>query len=222
MANEPIQRDPSTLSSDLNATITTLDAALIQASRSVAALRGTIAQIDELAEKVRGMEAAITLARQSLNVPLGPSTGTSPPTALRPVPAPEPLVEPFEPQEPPSDAISGGPETATSTSEGGEQEDTEQESQPSGGASSCLRLDVRSKIGSLDLKTVDGSVNENPAVVDVALLDYDGRQATLKLWVNEAADADGVREALLSSLRRRLGDDEDAEITIELEQGSAA
>jgi hypothetical protein len=85
------------------------------------------------------------------------------------------------------------------------------------GVSHCLRLGVASKAGSLDLKAVDGSVNENPAVVDVALLDYDGRKATLKLWINGQADPIGVRDALLGSLRRRLGDERDAEVLIEFE-----
>ena len=76
---------------------------------------------------------------------------------------------------------------------------------------------VTSKGGSLDLKAVDSSVNENPAVVDVALLDYDGRQATLKLWINQSADPVGVRDALLGSLRRRLGDEGNAEVEIEFE-----
>ncbi|MCH8994745.1 MAG: hypothetical protein IH959_07225 [Chloroflexi bacterium] len=88
--------------------------------------------------------------------------------------------------------------------------------------SHCLRLTVKSNSGSLDLKAVDGSVNENPAVVDVALLDYDGRKATLKLWVNESADPIGVRDALLGSLRRRLGDEQAAEVRIDFEESAAA
>ena len=85
----------------------------------------------------------------------------------------------------------------------------------------CLRLGVSSKTGSLDLKAVDGSVNENPSVVDVALLDYDGRHATLKLWISGTADPYSVRDSLTASLRRRLGDEQDAEVRIDFE-GSAA
>ena len=96
------------------------------------------------------------------------------------------------------------------------------EADSSPAVSHCLRLGVSSKTGSLDLTAVDGSVSENPAVVDVALLDYDGRQATLKLWINNDANPHGVREALLASLRRRLGDEQDADVRIDFEEGSAA
>lgn len=102
-------------------------------------------------------------------------------------------------------------------------EPAEQERAPAAQAGSrALRLRVGSKSGSLDLKAVDAAVNENPGVVDVALLDYDGRAATLKLWLSETEDPNALREALLESLRRRLGDEETAEISIELEDQSAA
>ncbi len=85
-----------------------------------------------------------------------------------------------------------------------------------------LRISVGSKTGSLDLKAVDGALNENPAVVDVALLDYDGRHATLKLWISGAADPQGVQEKLLASLRRRLGDEQDVEVRVDFEEAAAA
>lgn len=85
-----------------------------------------------------------------------------------------------------------------------------------------LRISVGSKAGSLDLKAVDGAVNENPAVVDVALLDYDGRHATLKLWISGAADPQAVQELLLASLRRRLGDEQDVEVRVDFEEAAAA
>ena len=93
--------------------------------------------------------------------------------------------------------------------------------EPATNATRCLRLKVNKKSGSLDLKDVDRAVNENSAVMDVALLDYDGRQATLKLWVNERADPSGVREALLTSLRAHLGEEE-TELAIDFEEDSAA
>ena len=85
-----------------------------------------------------------------------------------------------------------------------------------------LRMGVSSKAGSLDLRAVDGAVNENPAVVDVALLDYDGRNATLKLWINGAADPQAVRESLITSLRGRLGDEQEADVRIEFDEVAAA
>ena len=93
--------------------------------------------------------------------------------------------------------------------------------EPATDTTRCLRLKVNKKSGSLDLKDVDRAVNENSAVMDVALLDYDGRQATLKVWINERADPNGVREALLTSLRAHLGE-EDTELAIDFEEDSAA
>ena len=87
---------------------------------------------------------------------------------------------------------------------------------PGSPASDSLQLSITATSGSLDLKAVDRSINESPAVVDVTLLDYDGRNATLKVWITETADPVGVREALLESLLRNFGDGQDTEISIDL------
>jgi hypothetical protein len=61
----------------------------------------------------------------------------------------------------------------------------------------CFRLEFESKPGPLDLRTVDDAVSEHSAVRDVALLDYDGRKATLKVWIDpKAATPDDVRNSL--------------------------
>jgi hypothetical protein len=86
----------------------------------------------------------------------------------------------------------------------------------------CLRLRVGSKVGSLDLKAVDNAVNEQAAVRDVALIDYDGRQATLRVWVTGRENPESVRQALYQSLRSRLGDEDVADIDIEFEERAAA
>jgi hypothetical protein len=205
MAEEVKNPEASSLTRELDGALAALDSALAEAGRAVAAIRSSIPQIDALAEVVREMEATITRARQNPSMPSGaaPQATTSPP--LRPVPAQEASSEPSE-----REAKTGEPTAIPS------------EPEPSRPDSRCLRLDVSSKAGSLDLKTVDESVNENSAVVDVALLDYDGRQATLKLWIDASADPKGVREALLESLQRRLGDDRDAEVRIAFEEESAA
>ena len=90
------------------------------------------------------------------------------------------------------------------------------EAAPGSPASDSLQLSITATSGSLDLKAVDRSINESPAVVDVTLLDYDGRNATLKVWITETADPAGVREALLESLLRNFGDGQDTEISIDL------
>jgi hypothetical protein len=86
----------------------------------------------------------------------------------------------------------------------------------------CLRLRVGSKVGSLDLKAVDNAVNEQAAVSDVALIDYDGRQATLRVWVTGTESRESVQTALYQSLRSRLGDEDVADVDIEFEEQAAA
>ena len=62
-----------------------------------------------------------------------------------------------------------------------------------------FRLEFESSPGPLDLRAVDDAVSEHPAVRDVALLDYDGRKATLKVWIVATASPADVREALTNS-----------------------
>jgi hypothetical protein len=194
--------------------------ALTVASNAATQVRGQASQLETLAEIVSDLEATIMRARGGL----APSSAQGAAPALRAVP-PATYDSPaaIEPED-----VSGQNEPATeyneapSQAEAPEIQETSIGEEPSGGSlSHCLLLGVTSKNGSLDLKAVDGSVNENPAVVDVALLDYDGRQATLKLWINNQADPQSVREALLASLQRRLGEDDDAEVQIEFEDSAA-
>ena len=219
MTDDTMNYDVPKLAAQLDGALASLESALAQAGQSVTIIRTNIAQISTLAKAVREMEAAITLARQNLSLPLAARQATDTPP-LRAVPQPEPVAETIAPEpvaetteqpEPVAEATAPEPVAGTTAPE------------PAAGeaASHCLRLSVQSKSGSLDLKAVDRSVNENPAVVDVALLDYDGRKATLKLWVNESADPIGVREALLGSLRRHLGDEQATELSIDFEQTAA-
>ena len=215
------------LVSTLDNALEQLETSLTDAGRSLSVVRSNVAQLASLVEVVREMEDMMNKAR--LNLGMEVSSVISQP-ALRPVPQPEPLFPPEPALESFPEPIAAQPpfEEAPAPELGPEPIETEPESEqavPASVAQSatgeltshCLRLGVASKAGSLDLKAVDGSVNENPAVVDVALIDYDGRKATLKLWINGAADPLGVRDALLGSLRRRLGDESDAEVQIEFE-----
>ena len=246
MPDEAINHDVANLASELDAALVNLDVALTQAGSSVSVIRANISQIATLAEAMCDMEAAITLARQNLSLPLAGTRQPADSPPLRAVPAPtepQPAPQAVEPQptpqaaEPePEQAALGNelrsrllqPEPVPQAAEPQpapqvvEPEPALQATEPEEAVSHCLRLAVNSKSGSLDLKAVDASVNENPAVVDVALLDYDGRKATLKLWVNESADPIGVRDALLGSLRRRLSDEQAAEVRIDFEESAAA
>jgi hypothetical protein len=59
-----------------------------------------------------------------------------------------------------------------------------------------FRLEFESSPGPLNLRAVDDAVSDHPSVRDVALLDYDGRRATLKVWIAAGASPASVQEAL--------------------------
>ncbi|HEY7499480.1 MAG TPA: hypothetical protein VH740_13265, partial [Vicinamibacterales bacterium] len=59
-----------------------------------------------------------------------------------------------------------------------------------------FRLEFESRPGPLDLRAVDDAVSQHPAVRDVALLDYDGRRATLKVWITATTSPAEVQETL--------------------------
>ncbi|MEX0786604.1 MAG: hypothetical protein WD939_08215, partial [Dehalococcoidia bacterium] len=214
MAQEAHNLDVSSLTNELDEALTTLDSALLQAGRSVSIIRANVAQFAQLGEAVREMESAMARARDQLSGSWGIAASPGSPQ-LHAVPAPTQVLPqpaqpaPQEPSQAYESAYSEQPIAATEPYAGddapegaGEPQDDDEPPAPQPdaniAAARCLRLGVSSKGGSLDLKAVDGSVNENPSVVDVALLDYDGRHATLKLWINDSADPNGVRDALIS------------------------
>lgn len=224
---------PAQTASELDTALNQLELALVDAGRSVAVVRRNAAQLMSLVDVVRELELAVSRARETLAAaPSLTITGQVSPQPLRPTPQaePQPPIKPYAPPEasyaPPAPVAQ--PETSYEPPAAEPERMPEEQppfayaaEEPAGDASQpvshCLLLNVASRSGSLDLKAVDGSVNENPAVVDVALLDYDGRKASLKLWINGAADPAGVRDALLGSLRRRLGDEQEAEVQIAFE-----
>ena len=192
---------------ELESALAGLEQALNQASRSVTAIRDSIGDVASISARVQELEQAIDLARQSLSV--GPAPAITP-TPIRAASDVDADVQPAREQpidDEPAFEAETEPAPISNVPQGGNE-------------AHCLRLNVSSKTGSLDLKAVDAAVNENPAVIDVALLDYDGRRATLKLWVNASADAAGVSEALLGSLRERLGERDKAEVKIDFEEAA--
>ena len=76
----------------------------------------------------------------------------------------------------------------------------------------CFRLEFESRPGPLDLRTVDDAVSEHPAVRDVALLDYDGRKATLKVWIDGSASSSDVQSTLVERSAQLFGAGNDVTI----------
>jgi hypothetical protein len=196
---------------DLENALTRLEAALTDAGRAIVTIRGCVPQIGALIEVVNTMESAMTFARQRLGtgqpaqLPLHAVPQHQPLPAAAPQPLPQPEVAP-EPEPAPQHDFPTEPAVTTT---GAPQ-------------TYCLRLQIGSKVGALDLKAVDNAVNEQQSVTDVALIDYDGRQATLRVWISGTGDAEAARKALGESLRSRLGDADAADIDIEFEERAAA
>ncbi len=59
-----------------------------------------------------------------------------------------------------------------------------------------FRLEFESRPGPLDLRAVDAAISEQPSVRDIALLDYDGHKATLKVWVEGDASPALIQAAI--------------------------
>ena len=195
MADQP-NINTSNFIRDFEATLGALDTALTDAVKAVSSIRAFVPQISALAQVVVTIESAVTQARQNMDV----APAAAPTEAQAPIAAPAPLR-----------AI----ETAPTFDES-----PEDEKKAPAGAPQCLRLQVTKTNGTLDLKSVDNAVNEHPEIVDLALLDYDGRQATLKVWLSGQSNPTALRDALTEDLLKRIGDG--ADVKIDFDQESAA
>lgn len=67
---------------------------------------------------------------------------------------------------------------------------------PRGEATTTFQLAFESSGDPLDLRAVDEAVSAHPAVRDVALIDYDGNRATLKVWIAASVRPSDVQDAL--------------------------
>jgi hypothetical protein len=196
MAEQPISS--TNFIRDFEATLGALDTALTDATRAVAAIRTFVPQISALAQVVTTIESAVTQARQNIDVV---ASAPTPAPAVAPTPAATlRAVEPAPQPEPVSELTV--------------------EKQSTGGGTQCVRLQITKSNGPLDLKTVDNAVNEHPEIVDLALLDYDGRQATLKVWISGPIERQALEQSLSSDLMERIG--EGSDVKIEFDQESAA
>lgn len=223
MPEDLAKSDPTVLTNELDDALRTLESALATAGGAATVIRNALPQIVTLAQVVSEMETTMARVRDQLGAP--PETIPPPPVPQEesvdvfraPTPEVPEVVEPTA-----ESTYEEKIETSEPAPETPSEKPAETQSETSEQTSNCLVLDVSTKAGSLDLRAVDGSVNENTAVVDVALLDYDGRHATLKVWIDASANPITVRDSLLESLQRRLADDKDAEVRIDFEASSAA
>jgi hypothetical protein len=217
MTAEPIKEQQGSLADELDVALTSLERSLQHAGQATSAIRGLLPQIAALASVVADMEATMARARQhiasSSDVPARISESLR---EIRPLGATAAsVVDRFAAEPPP---IETQPEQEVIE----ELQPSEEQQDEQVGGARCLLVEVTCQDGSLDLKSVDSSVGEHEAVVDVALLDYDGRRASLKVWLREDADPVAVQSGLIESLQRHFGDDRNVEITIDITDELAA
>lgn len=211
----PSNDQPTGLERELSTALDDLHAALQRASEATATIKGLVPRLAATGSLFDEIEALVRAGRQNIGTgtlaAVQPEAAFSRPTLVVPSPArPAPVLQPsasFTTPEPARDDWSPVLEAAAESEQA-----AEEPVQAHGDDLLCFRLEFESQPGPLDLRTVDDAVSEHPAVRDVALLDYDGRRATLKVWITSAASPADVQDALKQRASELFSPDQDVTI----------
>ena len=193
------------LEDEISVAVGELQAALQQAADASAAIKALLPKVGAIGSLFDELDAVIRSGRQQI----GQAGGGAPASYSRPT-----LVVPSAPARPapqPFVASEGAPQpeivveqpSATAEAETNTiiesiaRETAESVKRAEAQGLKCFRLEFESSPGPLDLRTVDDAVSEHPSVRDVALLDYDGRKATLKVWIESSASPSDVQSSLI-------------------------
>ncbi|MBI5289971.1 MAG: hypothetical protein HY873_13440 [Chloroflexi bacterium] len=189
---------------ELNAAIDELRTALQRADDATANLQRLVPRVTQIGTLFDEIAAVINTGRQQLG------GATTPGAYARPT-----LVTPSTQQsEATPQAQQGGDPwsqlaetwgTTPSTPQPSEQLSARTHDPAATAALTSFRLEFESKPGPLDLRAVDDAVSEHPSVRDVALLDYDGRKATLKVWIEDSATPSDIQSALVAKATTLFG-----------------
>jgi hypothetical protein len=190
----PPTESTNDLQRELSEALDELQSALHRASDATGAIKGLLPRLAAAGALFDEIETLIRAGRERIGVGGDPAATAQyvRPTLVVPTPPaarPAPVLQPSS-----TFATPATPEEAPAPLPG---------AQEPGVAS--FRLEFDSQNGPLDLRTVDDAVGEHPAVRDVALLDYDGRRATLKVWIVETASPAEVQEALQARAEQLFG-----------------
>ncbi|HXK34786.1 MAG TPA: hypothetical protein VNM91_12330 [Dehalococcoidia bacterium] len=166
------------LERDLKHALEDLQSSLARASDAAARINELLPRLETIGSVFEEIDAVLRSAREQFGI--SGATEYSRPTLV--VPRPQPAAS----------------QPGAQTWEADVQPQTPAPHAPaSEGALISFRLEFESDGAPLDLRSVDDAVGEHPAVRDVALLDYDGRKATLKVWIDGASDTRQVQAALI-------------------------
>jgi hypothetical protein len=185
---------------DVSAAIDELTGALQQANAATAKLSGLLPRIEAIGSVLDELDTMLQSGRRQLGrdtaAPSAPAPITRPTLVVPATPEPADTWTAKPQLEPPAIAPISSDERSW---ESDEPEDATSETIAQAQARAdtvSFRLEFESRSGPLDLRTVDDAVSEHPAVRDVALLDYDGRKATLKVWIEASASPADVQQSL--------------------------
>ncbi len=179
-----------------------LEEALAQLEEGLSQAADGVRRLQAMAPRIGSLEGVLSAVQTALatGIAARPAPEALPDTTA---PPPEPESEPAPDLPTASDETWSAPEADAGLPAEGSPEEPAAEA-PGQGAR-CYLLNVESVGGSLDLRTVDQPIAEDPNVLDVALLDYDGKRATLKVWLSEDGDPSVIRDELEERLRSGSG-----------------
>jgi hypothetical protein len=193
-----------TIEQDLNDSLEELRLALQHAADATASLQRIVPRVAQIGTFFDEIANVVNTGRQQLGIADAGATYSRPTIVPSSTPAPD--LKNDDPWT--SLAQTWGNDTPSTTP-------APATTQPAATsvALTCFRLEFESKPGPLDLRSVDDAVGEHPAVRDVALLDYDGRKATLKVWIEQGTDPATVRDSLVEKATALFGTDNDVTVT---------
>jgi hypothetical protein len=190
--------DVSHSNNDLNAAIEELEAALGQARAAAERIRAALPRLEHMSAVFAELESIIAAGRDGGSSPAVPSAAPSRTARPRSRHQTASLAEiaaaaGLQPEAP-------APDDGLSLVEPVPDADVLDHLEPlvaaDGDSLTSFRLEFQSERGTLNLRAVDDAIGEHPAVRDVALIDYDGRRAVLKVWITGAARPADVEQAL--------------------------
>lgn len=193
------------LEGDLSQAIDELHEALQHAADATASIQRLLPRVGTITGLFADLDNVIRAGREQAGI-VDPQRAASQaytrPTLLVPSAVPAPRAEPAAKPDTHDDAWAKAADAASQLNQAAEVQPGDDAPAQLTAADDAaplvsFRLEFESKPGPLDLRTVDDAVSEHPAVRDVALLDYDGRKATLKVWIDGTASPADVQASLV-------------------------
>jgi hypothetical protein len=205
------------LSADLERAARDLQGALEQAGRASIRIRELLPHVERISSVFDELQSVFESGRRSVSAVPAPPALEQTAAALRPTPI-TPISSPKRGRQ---TTAQGAAESQPGASEWHIEAMLAQQPVPgsepapadplANEPTTTFRLEFESHTGPLDLRAVDEAVGQHEAVRDVALLDYDGRRATLKVWI-AATSSPAEVQATLAERAAQIGGGNDISI----------